>query len=93
MDRADEGGVGEFNRNRERRMRIFALQPDNDIKGIAQRKAYIESLLAALPEPDTAAGIKTYEANKGKAPGRVSGSFQTVDKPCFVKEPFCMGGV
>ena len=39
MDRADEGGVGEFNRNRERRMRIFALQLDNDIKGIAQRKA------------------------------------------------------
>lgn len=35
-------------------MRIFALQLDNDIKGIAQRKAYIESLLAALPEPDTA---------------------------------------
>lgn len=32
-------------------MRIFALQLDNDIKGIAQRKAYIESLLAALPEP------------------------------------------
>ena len=31
-------------------MRIFALQLDNDIKGIAQRKAYIESLLAALPE-------------------------------------------
>ena len=31
-------------------MRIFALQLDNDIKGIAQRKAYIESLIAALPE-------------------------------------------
>ena len=33
-------------------MRIFALQLDNDIKGIAQRKACIESLLAALPEPE-----------------------------------------
>lgn len=33
-------------------MRIFALQLDNDIKGIAQRKAYIESLIAALPEPE-----------------------------------------
>ena len=62
-------------------MRIFALQLDNDIKGIAQRKACIESLLAALPEPELvvlpelalcsymanpAAGIKAYEANKGK---------------------------
>lgn len=33
-------------------MRIFALELDNDIKGIEQRKAYIEGLIARLPEPD-----------------------------------------
>lgn len=33
-------------------MRIFSLELDNDIKGIAQRKQYIESLIAALPNPD-----------------------------------------
>lgn len=33
-------------------MRIFALELDNDIKGPAQRMRYMESLIAALPEPD-----------------------------------------
>lgn len=33
-------------------MRIFALQLDNDIKGIEARKEYIETLIAALPSPD-----------------------------------------
>ena len=33
-------------------MRIFALELDNDIKGIERRKAYIEELIAKLPEPD-----------------------------------------
>lgn len=33
-------------------MRVFILELDNDIKGIKQRKKYIESLIAALPSPD-----------------------------------------
>ena len=33
-------------------MRIFALELNNDIKGIPQRKEYIESLIAGLPAPD-----------------------------------------
>ncbi len=33
-------------------MRVFTLELDNDIKGIAQRKEYIESLIAKLPLPD-----------------------------------------
>ncbi len=33
-------------------MRVFALELDNDIKGIAHRKEYIESLIAKLPSPD-----------------------------------------
>ena len=33
-------------------MRIFALQLDNDIKGIKVRKEYIESLIAILPSPE-----------------------------------------
>ena len=33
-------------------MRIFALELDNDIKGIDQRKQYIESLIAKLQSPD-----------------------------------------
>ena len=33
-------------------MRIFALQLNNDIKGISNRKNYIESLIASLPNPD-----------------------------------------
>lgn len=33
-------------------MRIFALELDNDIKGINQRKQYIESLIAKLQRPD-----------------------------------------
>jgi len=33
-------------------MRIFALELDNDIKGIDQRKQYIESLIAKLQRPD-----------------------------------------
>ena len=33
-------------------MRIFALELDNDIKGIEQRDAYIEGLIRRLPEPD-----------------------------------------
>ena len=32
-------------------MRIFALELDNDIKGIEQRKEYIESLIAKLEDP------------------------------------------
>jgi len=30
-------------------MRIFALELDNDIKGIEPRKAYIEGLLKSFP--------------------------------------------
>lgn len=33
-------------------MRIFALELDNNIKGIKKRKAYIESLISKLPSPD-----------------------------------------
>ena len=33
-------------------MRVFTLELDNDIKGIAHRKEYIESLIAKLPSPD-----------------------------------------
>ncbi|MDF2891624.1 MAG: hypothetical protein K0R80_1991 [Clostridia bacterium] len=33
-------------------MRIFALELNNDIKGIDQRKSYIESLVAKLQRPD-----------------------------------------
>ncbi len=33
-------------------MRIFALELNNDIKGISERKAYIESLISKLPSPD-----------------------------------------
>ncbi len=33
-------------------MRIFALELNNDIKGITERKAYIEKLIAGLDTPD-----------------------------------------
>ena len=33
-------------------MRIFALELNNDIKGIEQRKEYIETLIKQLPKPD-----------------------------------------
>lgn len=33
-------------------MRIFALELDNDIKGIDQRDAYVEGLIRRLPEPE-----------------------------------------
>lgn len=33
-------------------MRIFALELNNDIKGIAERKAYIEELISRLPSPE-----------------------------------------
>jgi predicted amidohydrolase len=33
-------------------MRIFALDLNNDIEGLAERKEYIESLISALPSPD-----------------------------------------
>jgi Predicted amidohydrolase len=33
-------------------MRVFALELNNDIKGIGQRKAYIEKLIKKLPSPD-----------------------------------------
>lgn len=33
-------------------MRIFALELDNEIKGIENRKEYIEKLICRLPEPD-----------------------------------------
>lgn len=33
-------------------MRIFALELNNDIKGIGKRKEYIESLISQLPMPD-----------------------------------------
>lgn len=33
-------------------MRVYVLELDNDIKGIAQRKEYIESLIAKLETPD-----------------------------------------
>lgn len=41
----DENAEGIF-------MRIFALQLDNNVKGISSRKKYIESLIASLPNPD-----------------------------------------
>lgn len=33
-------------------MRIFALELNNDIKGLKERKKYIESLISKLPSPD-----------------------------------------
>jgi len=33
-------------------VRLFALELDNDIKGVARRMRYIESLIAGLPRPD-----------------------------------------
>ena len=33
-------------------MRVFALELDNDIKGIEQRDSYIEELISKLPEPE-----------------------------------------
>ena len=33
-------------------MRVFALELDNDIKGVEERKAYIEGLVSRLPAPD-----------------------------------------
>ena len=33
-------------------MRIFALELNNDLKGLAKRKAYIEDLLRKLPHPE-----------------------------------------
>ncbi len=33
-------------------MRVFALELDNDIKGVEERKAYIEGLIARLPDPE-----------------------------------------
>ena len=33
-------------------MRIFALELNNDIKGLKERKQYIESLIMKLPSPD-----------------------------------------
>ncbi|TYQ16749.1 UNVERIFIED_CONTAM: hypothetical protein Cloal_3317 [Acetivibrio alkalicellulosi] len=33
-------------------MRIYTLELNNDIKGIAKRKSYIESLIAKLHSPD-----------------------------------------
>ena len=33
-------------------MRIFALELNNDIKGIAERDAYVEDLIRRLPEPE-----------------------------------------
>ena len=36
----------------EENMRVFALELNNDIKGIEQRDAYIEGILQALPHPD-----------------------------------------
>ncbi|MBR5049000.1 MAG: hypothetical protein IKX74_05115 [Erysipelotrichaceae bacterium] len=33
-------------------MRIFALELDNDIKGIPERDEYIEELIRKLPHPD-----------------------------------------
>lgn len=33
-------------------MRVFTLELNNDIKGVEQRKEYIESLIAKLPAPD-----------------------------------------
>ena len=33
-------------------MRVFALELDNDIKGIERRDSYIEELISKLPEPE-----------------------------------------
>ena len=32
-------------------MRIFALELDNDIRGIEQRDAYVEGIMRSLPHP------------------------------------------
>ena len=49
-------------------MRIFALQLNNDIKGIEARKEYIESLIASLPSPDLVVlpelAIRSYMASQ-----------------------------
>ncbi len=36
----------------ETEMRVFALELDNDIRGVEERKAYIERLIERLPSPD-----------------------------------------
>lgn len=50
-------------------MRVFALELNNDIKGIDQRKEYIESLIAGLPSPDFVVlpelALCSYMANPG----------------------------
>ena len=33
-------------------MRVFALELNNEIKGVKEREAYIEGLIARLPEPE-----------------------------------------
>lgn len=33
-------------------MRIFSIELNNDMKGILQRKQYIESLIAEIPDGD-----------------------------------------
>ncbi len=33
-------------------MRIFALELNNDIKGIEQRDVYVEGIIQSLPHPD-----------------------------------------
>lgn len=49
-------------------MRIFALELNNDLKGVEARKQYIESLIAKLPSPDLVVlpelAICSYMANK-----------------------------
>ena len=49
-------------------MRIFALELNNEIKGIKEREAYIEGLIAALPSPDLVAlpelALCSYMASK-----------------------------
>ena len=34
-------------------MRVFALELNNDIRGLAERQAYIEGLIAQLPKQDS----------------------------------------
>lgn len=50
-------------------MRIFALELDNDVRGIARRKGYMEGLIARLPSPDLVVlpelSLCGYMANQG----------------------------
>ena len=39
-------------------MRIFALELDNDIKGIGERNAYVEGIIRSLPHPCSSGALQ-----------------------------------